>query len=305
LREPFQRTELGCALLGTSHRALQVEGAQLGLQESRSRRPPWHRILRLVRFGRGRSPQELHAAVRALRELAEGGGVHRVHVEGWSEDPDTLEALGRACAEAGFARAPAPRSYRHTLWIDLGPEEEEILAGFHATGRRHIRAPAKKGFEVRTITDARHAGRLEELHRDAFARTGGRAPKIDWYAAVRASSQQPERIRVVGLFEGGNGEGPAVGFAMAFNHGEVAEYAFAGSAQLAGSSLPILYAPTWDLMRWARSLGARWWDFGGVPSPREGSQDDPRSGIADFKRYFGGEVMRVGGEWVYEPKGWW
>lgn len=304
MTEPFQRSELGCALLGVSRRGLEADGRVLGLQESRSRRPPWRRILRLVRFGRGCSAEDLERSVVALRGLADAGGILRVHVEGWSEDPETLEALARACAGAGFTETGRPRSYRHTLWIDLRPEEDEILAGFHATGRRHIRAPAKKGFEVRPITEPAHADRLGQLHASAFARTGGSAPEVDWALAIRAGAEHPERIRLVGLFEVDDRRGEPLGFAMAFNHGDVAEYAFAGSARPSGSNVPILYAPTWSLMRWARARGARWWDFGGVPSPGA-DEDDPRSGITDFKRYFGGEVVRVGGEWIYEPGKWW
>lgn len=92
-------------------------------------------------------------------------------------------------------------------------------------------------------------------------------------------------------------------FAAAVLHGDVAEYAHAGSTERSRVRVPVLYAPTWNLMTWARQAGARWWDFGGVSGGATAvGEDDPRAGINAFKLHFSKNVIEVGREWVLEPR---
>jgi lipid II:glycine glycyltransferase (peptidoglycan interpeptide bridge formation enzyme) len=267
----------------------------------RARFPPGSRILRLPRFGRGRSVLEVTRAVRGLRELAERPQVVRAHVEIWSEKESERIMVARACEAEGFRRIQ-PRMYPRTLWIDIGVDEDEILGSFHATARRHIRAPAKKGFRTVPLTDPRHASRLEELHQASFLRSGGEAPFVDWSATLEAARRHPDRVAVRGVTRVEEPEKELLSFAVAVRNDDVAEYLHAGLVRRDDLRVPLLYAPTWALMRWAREHGARWWDFGGITSGSAGD-DDPRGGISDFKRYFRGEVREVGDEWVYEPDG--
>lgn len=296
--EPFHQSPLGCAIFSVTRREVHIEGCRFGVLASRSRALPWLWILRVPRLGHGVPLRLIPPLVQRLRTMASTGGVLRVHVEGWATEPRVLASLAEACEASGFQEVSSPRSYRDTIWLDLSGTEEEILAGFHKTGRANIRAAEKRGFTVRHLTDTSMASHLRALHEAAFERTGGAPPRLDWDAILHASRTAPDQIRAVGLFEEGGSEAP-LGFAVGVCHGEVAEYAFAGSIRSPDVNVPLLYAPTWDLMRWARRCGARWWDFGGVTV-----QDvrDTRSGITDFKRYFSSEVTRVGAEWTYEPR---
>jgi lipid II:glycine glycyltransferase (peptidoglycan interpeptide bridge formation enzyme) len=56
----------------------------------------------------------------------------------------------------------------------------------------------------------------------------------------------------------------------------------------------------WDLIRWAKREGARWFDFGGVTRGAE-DKDDALAGISDFKRRFCRNEIALGEEWSYEP----
>lgn len=300
--EPVQQTDVGCLMEGARRVEITAQGCTFGVQASRSRALPWLRVIRLPRLGYGVSQDALRGAVSELRAVADRGGVLRAHLEAWSPDPAVLRLLADACREEGFREVRHPRSYRDTVWLDLSGSEAEILARFHKTARANIRAPGKRGLVVRPITDEDLAPRLRSLHDAAFARTGAAPPRLDWEAVVGASRARPERVRAVGLFDPGADRDWPLGFAVAFCHGDVAEYAFAGSVRKMGMNIPLLYAPTWELMRWARECGARWWDFGGVTPP---GVVDTRSGIAGFKRYFSEAVTRVGSEWVYEPSPVW
>ena len=55
-------------------------------------------------------------------------------------------------------------------------------------------------------------------------------------------------------------------------------------------------------MRWAKRVGAEWFDFGGITPGTQADPTDPLGGISDFKRYFGTDVVTVGEEWVFVPR---
>ncbi|HSM06152.1 MAG TPA: peptidoglycan bridge formation glycyltransferase FemA/FemB family protein [Longimicrobiales bacterium] len=302
MTRPLQQTKIGCSVRGAEHFELDAPGADVGVEVMRARIPPGFRILRLPKFGRGSSEESVLAAVRGLRELAETEPVLRAHVEVWSERAEDRDRVARVCAEEHFTPAATPRMYRETLWIDLDLEEEDLLASFHATARRHIRTPGRRGFPTIPVTDPRYAPRLKQLHLESFRRSGGEAPHVDWPQVLAAARTHPDRVAIRGIVEG-NGSLPGlVSFAAAVRNDDVAEYLHAGCSRRPDLRIPLLYAPTWELMRWARSHGATSWDFGGI-TPGSADDDDPRGGISDFKRYFGGRVVEVGGEWVYEPAG--
>jgi lipid II:glycine glycyltransferase (peptidoglycan interpeptide bridge formation enzyme) len=229
--------------------------------------------------------------------MARRRNVLRLHLELWTEDHDELEALRAACAAHGMVES-RPRSYTHTILVDLTVGEEDLLAGFHATCRRHIRAPEKKGYEVRRIMDVTLAPQIERMFRDAFDRTGGNAPRLDLPELIRQAAAEPSDVHLVGLFASDDvSSRHPLAFATAILHGDVAEYAHAGSTRDPNVKVPLLYAPTRDLMRWARARGAQQWDFGGVAGSDSG---DAREGIDNFKFLFSNRVARVGSEWVLE-----
>jgi hypothetical protein len=302
MTRPLQQTKIGCSVRGAEHFELDAPGADAGIEVMRARILPGYRILRLPKFGRGTPEAVVRATVAGLRDLAETEPVLRAHVEVWSEREEDRARVDRACRDAGFIPVVTPRMYHHTLWIDLSPGEEEVLASFHPTARRHIRKPGRKGYPTVSVTDPGYASRLRELHLESFLRSGGEAPGVDWAALLEAARTHEDRVAIRGIVEGNGGLPHLLSFAVAVRNGDVAEYLHAGCSRRPDLRLPLLYAPTWELMRWARSHGATAWDFGGI-TPGTSEDDDPRGGISDFKRYFGGRVVEVGGEWVFEPAG--
>jgi lipid II:glycine glycyltransferase (peptidoglycan interpeptide bridge formation enzyme) len=195
------------------------------------------------------------------------------------------------------------------VWIDLTPTEDELMASFHKTARQNIRAPGKRGLVVRSITDAGAGSRLRMLLEQSFERTGARAPRVAWAELIEHASTPSASAHVAGLFrEQDHSLREPLSFAVAFLHGDVAEYAHAGSLRDPSIKVSLLYSVAWELMVWARRRGATRWDFGGVPDVGDGAPDDLRAGIGSFKRYFSENVVSVGEEWVLEPRRdprWW
>ena len=83
-------------------------------------------------------------------------------------------------------------------------------------------------------------------------------------------------------------------------HGDFAGYDGGASARIPGVNVGLSYPLLWDLMRWSKSLGAEWFDMGGVSLGGLHS-DDPVGGISDFKRYFSKDIGTVGEDWTVEP----
>lgn len=283
----------------------EVEAAEVtvGLQVTRPRSAPWLRIVRVPRFGRGLGPQAVSDILGRLVRLTEERPVLRVHVEVWSEDETEREMVATACQRWNFQRT-APRNYTKTVWFDISAPEEELLLSFHRSVRRNVRIPGKKGMVVSPITDLAAIPRVREIFSSTFDRTGGTPPFLDWEVMIGANGRPGCHYHLVGLFQDEDADPSGLlAFAVAFLHGDVAEFAHAGSVRDPEIRVPLLYAPTWDLMLWARSRGAQFWDFGGIPSDTEGDQG-PLAGISSYKRCFRPEVREVGEEWVLEPRRW-
>ena len=270
----------------------------------RSRSLPGARILRSPRFGYGLEPAAADAACAALADLARRVSPLRLHVELYAPEPEVRASLPESLARAGFVREPAARSYERTILIDLRPAEEQVLASFHRTCRQNIRGLAKYGLECRAIDDPSLAGRMNALVSEAMTRTAGPQLAEDWGAWLALIRARPDLAHLVGVFRNdASGPDALVGLVLGLRHGDMVEYSVAASTRIPGSRAPILYAPTWRLMQWGRSVGATTFDFGGVTAGTVRTAD-PVGGISDFKRSFGGSIVEVGGEFVLEPSPW-
>ncbi|HKB39777.1 MAG TPA: GNAT family N-acetyltransferase [Gemmataceae bacterium] len=272
------------------------------LDVRRSRALPGHLILRAERFGQGLPEASREACVAALEKLARGNRrILRVHVELFSREQATREAVAASLRARGFRELREGRRYASTVAIDLRTDEAGILASFHPTARRHIRALGKHPVVVRAIDEVVYAGRMEALHRETLGRTGGKVRQRDWAAVIALSRECPEVSRLVGLFRTAlTGPDSLLAFAWGCGHGDCAHYDAAASTRQSDLRIPLVYALVWDLVCWAKRNGAQWFDFGGVTEGTFGSEDR-LGGISDFKRYFSKDIVSVGGEWLLEP----
>jgi hypothetical protein len=275
----------------------------VALSVAPSRALPGHLVLRCERFGPGVEPAARAALVQALALVARAHRrVLRLNVETFAIDDAERAALADALARAGFAPVAEPRCYEHTLLVPLVGDEEAIFASLHATARRHIRAVGKNPVVVAPVDDPAYFARLDEISRETYSRTGGTYDPPDWAKVAELCRREPGASRLVGIFRA-DVAGPErlLAFAWGCGHGDHVHYSRAGSTRATDLKMPLMYPVVWDLMRWARSEGARWFDFGGITMGSHESAD-PLGGISDFKRYFTGQVAHVGAEWSFEPR---
>jgi len=279
--------------------------AAFGMDSAPSRALPGFRVLRIERFGEAVPRALWAAAVDALAAVVrQEPRVLRVSVEVFSRDDNTRAILGQLLAQNGFRRARATRNWNRTLELDLQPSEAQLFASLSPTARRAIRAIANLPVHVRSIDDRGLAGRLDALSYETFARTGGRyQAQWDWAGVIELSRRVPDASRLVGLFRTDRaGPDALIGFAWGWWNGQSASY-FAGASSRPSDlqRVGIVHPLFWDLIVWAKRIGASWFDLGGVTAGSVGS-GDPVGGISDFKRLFSKQMIDVAEDWEFEPR---
>jgi hypothetical protein len=273
----------------------------LAVHEGASRALPGHRILRVRRLGAAGGRARSAGLAALVDHARRAPRILRVEIGAFARDACARAELERDLAAHGFAASPSPRLYSDTLAVDLEPDEAGMLASFHKQTRKNLRRIEREPYALRAVVDPSFAPRLDELVAETMARTAGPYAREDWATRIAAAATEPRLSRLVGLFrEPGQGAEALLAFGWACHHGDHVEYCTTASTRLPGSRLPLTYALAWDLIRWARASGARWFDFGGV-TPGGLSSDDPLGGISDFKRSFSRTVVTVGSEWIFEP----
>ena len=279
--------------------------AAAGIGIGRTRALPLHSIYRVERLASSETDAGDVALLKAIADAAYSDPFCiRLHLGIFEPEPERRLRLGALLGEAGFVKAQHPESYRRTPSLDLQASEEDLFAKVASSARRNVRAPAKRGFQLVPLEDPAYVGKIEELMDESFRRTGGSAIPLPWAAILRRSGRSPNRSRVVGLFKP-NDTAPAslIAFAWGCVNGKYVTYeAGAATRQEGLGNLPLAYAPLWDLIAWAKRIGATWFDFGGVPTIGDTATADPLSGISDFKRFFCERIIEVRDEWTLEPR---
>jgi hypothetical protein len=279
--------------------------AGFAVESQPSRALPAHRLLSIVRLGVGSgglNQSALDAGIAAVTALARRErSVLRVTIQTFTLDPESRAQTSEALRRHGFASVATTRTYERTLVLDLTPDENALLAGFHYNARRRIRNVAKHPVRVTTAGSIFLAPRLQELADETHLRTGGQPQQIDWASFIRMSAEAPHLSRIA-ILERTDRDGPEAVLAFAWGcvHGRVAEYSESGSTRPDDMKVSTSYALMWDLMSWARQSGAQVFDLGGITEGNIDS-DDPLGGISDFKRFFSQREIEVGQQWLLEP----
>src|SRR5436190_410130 len=260
---------------------------------------PGHRILRLEQLRFAPDPGAAEAAVRYLMDAARRDTrIVRLNVDTFYGDSAEMDAGDAAMRRLGLAKPARSRLYTHTVRMDLSPSTDTILAGLHATTRRKIRLAGKRALELRVVNDARIGARLDEILAETFGRTASRAEPQPWTQVIEYCRNHPDRARLVSAVRTDrDGPDATIAFALGVRHADHVEYAVAGSTRPEDLHVAVGYAVAWELICWARSAGARWFDFGGVTEHEDPT--DARRGIRNFKLMFGADVAEVRREWTF------
>lgn len=172
---------------------------------------------------------------------------------------------------------------RHTLRLDLGLSEEELLAQMHHKTRYNIRLGERRRVQVEFEQTCVSVDSFVRLSGDVSARQPFHYHPPDYYEALCRVLGTAKMLELaVARFET---EVLAVLWLVSF--GDTVTYVHgASSSQQRGLMAPQVLQ--WASIQRARARGARWYDFFGV-APHDASADHAWAGITRFKEGFGGQ----------------
>lgn len=251
------------------------------------------------------------AVMAAVRDHARQLGASVLLVE--PELPDSFDAQ-HLLTDLGLRRSQSTIQPPSTIMLDIGGDEDAVMARMKSKWRYNVRLAARKGVTVRELArdELPIFNRLmaETAVRDGFF------VHSDAYYAEAYDLFTPH----MGAFLVAEYEGEALGALVVLHSGKMAWYVWGASSNRERSRMPN-YALQWAAMRWARERGATRYDFWGIPdeigqlavgmahgsgagTPVEDIAVDLDAlpahdlwGVYRFKQGFGGEVVRHVGTW--------
>lgn len=191
-----------------------------------------------------------------------------------------------------WRRAPVDMLARETLYLDLRPAAEQLLAAMKPKGRYNIRLAARRGVTVRISHDLADIPLFYRLMDEAGERDDFYVEPIDHFNDLLATLAPLGHAHL--LFA--EYAGQTLGTLLLISYGQRAVYQYGGISnqsreQMAG------YALQWAAIQQAQRLGCTSYDFYGFEPT--GDPHHPFAGFSRFKRAFGGQAIALIGAYDY------
>lgn len=211
------------------------------------------------------------AVVQGLDQLARKHRLARLRIINYSADGFWAPLLSRF----GFSRGGYRWAARDTLLIRCDQEDDAILAGMQSTCRYNIRLAYRKGISVK-VAGEDDIGTFHQLlqqtaHRQKFA-----IFPLDYFQNTWRLFAPKNKLRIFLAYAG---DEPLAGVIATV----VGDRVYDGWAGMSPNrtNLKANYVTHWEAIRWARSLGYKYYDLSG------GGGED--GGVDQFKGWWGGE----------------
>lgn len=207
------------------------------------------------------------------------------------QPPPGADVLGADLLERGFRRSEAGIAPGQSLRLDLAASPDRLRAGLSRRLRTWTNRWDSRGITVRAGTE----DDLPVLAR-MVANSGqhqGFMPMSEDYLRTLVTELGDAAVLFVGELEG-----RPVAAALFTRCAGVLRLRFAGmDRDDAVGRYNVPAAVQWHAIRWARSAGLRWFDFGGISVEAadlldDGGRRDELRGVDRFKAGFGGELYR-------------
>ncbi len=249
-----------------------------------------------------RQPDQVTTFMHALYTHTRRQGALLLRMEPELRDTATHRHI---LAELGFSPSQKCIQPRTTVWIDLTPDEDIILARMKQKWRYNIRLAGRKGVVVREGNEADLEKFIELMQVTGERKTFGvHAP--DYYRTFWRlfASEEGRALLLLAEYRGEPLAGVMVG-----RVGRQAYYFYGASGNRHRNLMPS-HLLQWEAMRWAKRQGCTRYDLWGVPDevgidPTTPIPEPPTGmwGVWRFKRGFGGEIVRYVGAWdrAYYP----
>ena len=183
----------------------------------------------------------------------------------------------------GLRESPMHLAAEHTVMIDLGASEEEMLSRMRRQTRYEVRRADKLGIEVDKSNSEEIFREFQAVQAETARRQGFIPPSLEVLLAEREAFKKNIQIYVART-----AEGEPVAYGLIIGDGCEADYYEAASTDL-NRKLPGAYALLWQAMRDLKKAGYERFNLWGIaPAGQPGHR---YAGVTTFKTGFGGEVV--------------
>jgi lipid II:glycine glycyltransferase (peptidoglycan interpeptide bridge formation enzyme) len=229
--------------------------------------------------------------VEVVREHAAMRGAFLLKIE---PEIELSDATAQRWSAAGLVKARADvQMSRATIIVDIGRDDDALLASFKPKTRYNIRLASRRGVSVAAVptTDANahvmHSLMAATQERAGFALRGERYFREYW--ELFAASGQGQ------LFFA-SFEGQVLAGLFACHLGTHGWYKDGGSTKQ-HSELMAPHLLQWEVMRWLRARGVRTYDLVAVPPATQLTDQHPLFGLYRFKSGYSETITEFAGTW--------
>ena len=225
---------------------------------------------------KGGIKNELVSFVKYLKDLARKEKAIFVKVEPMSDV--VMELLYRR----GFRRSSKQIQPYRTVTLDLSLSEEHLLGKMHMKTRYNIKVAEKHGIVIKQGKDINEFWKL--LQRTAVRDRFASHPKEHYEKLLKSLSEAGEIKTELFL---AYYEGKTIAGAIVLRYGDTGYYLH-GASDYDSRSLMAPYALHWDIVKYLKNNGIKYYDFWGIDSRKW-------PGVTRFKLGWGGDLKEYPG----------
>lgn len=196
-----------------------------------------------------------------------------------ADSKDNLKIL----ASLGLKESPMHLAAEHTVMIDLGPSEDELLANMRRQTRYEVRRAGKLGITI-------DKGNSEELFKE-FHQVQTETARRQNFVPPDLKTLMAERKafgKNIWIYVAKTPEKEPIAYGLIIGDGREAAYYEAASTDL-NRKLPGAYALLWQAMKDLKKAGYKRFNLWGIAPP--GQPNHRYAGVTTFKTGFGGAVL--------------
>ena len=183
----------------------------------------------------------------------------------------------------GLIEAPMHLAAEHTVMIDLGHSEEELLARMRRQTRYEVRRANKLGIKVEKSNSEEIFREFQAVQAETARRQGFIPPDLKTLLAERKAFGKNAQIYVAKTETN-----EPIAYGLIIKDGREGDYYEAASTDL-NRTMPGAYALLWQAMRDLKKEGYERFNLWGIAPP--GQPNHRYAGVTTFKTGFGGEVV--------------
>ncbi len=175
-----------------------------------------------------------------------------------------------------------------TIYIDLSRTVDEIRASLSRNWRRHLNRSEKRDLSVSSGTGDQFFETFEHLYGDMINRKNFYSPlEVKNFRKIQAEFDDALKMNV---FICNDADGPVAGI-VGTDIGDTGIYLL-GATSTRGLSSDGSYLLHWEMIKWLKDQGCRWYDLGGI-------DPDKNPGGYQFKEGMRGQEINFTGTYEY------